>query len=266
MTNSILRGLLWREWRQHGKVLCGTAATWLVAVWIVPVGPHVFLLPFGIIAAALLGWAVGGADAREGVEEFAFALPPTRSERYLVRLGLSGVTFLALQASAIGAFRLGAPQSLWGLIFQTGYTEPFAGFGPAYLYGLSLALPAAIFGEAFASGSLARSPGAANAAWLRGLLIPGALLGAGFVIENWAGGGLTGLVSCPLLATWAAGRLSWAYLAYRKKEGIASETAGARGMGGWVVAGIVLALLGVLFVMTARVSVQPSVRVRAEEK
>src|SRR4051812_18221634 len=99
MNNQIVRGLLWREWRQHQGVFSWIATCWLVAVWMVPIGPHAFLLPFGVIAAALLGSSVGGADAGEGTEEFSFSLPPTRSQRYLVRLGLSGLALLGLQVT-----------------------------------------------------------------------------------------------------------------------------------------------------------------------
>ena len=43
----------------------------------------------------VIGSRVGGSDVLQGAEEFAFALPPTRGQRYLVRLALAMLPFVA---------------------------------------------------------------------------------------------------------------------------------------------------------------------------
>jgi hypothetical protein len=247
----MLRGLIWREWRQHEEPFSWIVACWLIGVWILPVGPQAFLLPFGIIAAAILGSTLGGADTVDGTEEFSFSLPPTRSQRYLARLGMGGLSLLGLLVLAIAAFLLDAPQRLWGLMFQSGYTEPFTPFRPGFLWGLSLALPVAVFGETFAAGSLARSARAARAAWFRGCLVSGALLGIGFWVEQGLFHRPMGLVVCLALGTWGVLRLAFAFFAYRNKEGIsASADLPSPRTSTWVmVAGIILVVLLLLALM-----------------
>jgi hypothetical protein len=255
MRHRMLRGLIWREWRQHEEPFSWIVVCWLIGVWILPIGPHAFLIPFGVIAAAILGSTVGGSDTVDGTEEFSFALPPTRSQRYVARLGLGGIALLGLLVLAIGAFLLDAPQRLWGLLFQSGYTESFTPFLPGFLWGLSLALPVAVFGETFAAGSLARSARAARAAWIRGSLISGALLGIGFWVEHALFQRAVGLVICPVLGAWGVLRLVWGFLAYRNKEGISASAAlPSSRMSAWMMGvGILLVVLVLLMLMMSGV-------------
>jgi len=271
MRHRMLRGLIWREWRQHEELFSWIVVSWLIGVWILPVGPQAFLLPFGIIAAAILGSTLGGSDTVDGTEEYSFSLPPTRSQRYLSRLGLGGLSLLGLLVLAMGAFFLDAPQRLWGLIFQSGYTEPFTPFRPGFLWGLSVALPVAVFGETFAAGSLARSAGAARAAWFRGCMVSGALLGIGFWVEQRLFLRPMGLVVCPVLGTWGVLRLAFGFLAYRNKEGVSASAAlPSLRTSTWVmVAGLILVVLLLLLLMLYGVrssEYSTSAPVRVEEK
>src|ERR1051325_5659325 len=80
------RGLLWSEWFAHSQLLLIFLAVWLVAVWTLPLFTHPgWVLILGALYAIMAGPIYGGGDVLEGCEEFTFALPPTRAERYFSR-------------------------------------------------------------------------------------------------------------------------------------------------------------------------------------
>src|SRR5215470_15674865 len=96
MNRSVIDGLFWKEWLLHHGELCWIFAAWLFGIWVFPIQPPYFLFPFGILSALTIAAGFGGSEASEGSEEFSFALPPTRSQRYLVRLSLGGGTLAFL--------------------------------------------------------------------------------------------------------------------------------------------------------------------------
>jgi hypothetical protein len=224
MNRRILQGLFWREWLLHRGELRWIFSAWLLGVWVVPIHPMIFLIPFGVLSACILAPTFGGSDAAEGSEEFSFALPPTRGQRFMVRLALGGGTLLGLLVVALLAGLLNLPQALWSLVFESGYTVPFVPSLPPLIAGLACALTAAAFADMFVAGASSRSPMPAVPHWIRGLLVPGCVMGAGFLIEamisSGRSGGPNGLVSCPLLGAWTLGRLAYGYWDYGRKEGI----------------------------------------------
>jgi len=257
MNRRILKGLLWREWLLHRGELRWILSAWLLGVWVVPIHPMIFLIPFGVISACILGPTFGGSDAAEGSEEFSFALPPSRAQRFMVRLALGGGTLLGLQAIALLAGLLNLPQDLWSLVFESGYTAPFAPALPPVIAGLACALTAAAFADMFVAGSSSRSTMPAVPHWIRGLFLPACVMGAGFLIEAMIGSGRSsgpnGLVSCPLLGAWTLGRLGYGYWDYGRKEGISGlpPLVPKGRSSAWIILVIVLAvivLFGLFFV------------------
>ena len=178
MNRRILQGLLWREWLLHREELTWIFSAWLLGVWVVPIHPMIFLIPFGVLSACILAPSFGGSDAAEGSEEFSFALPPSRSQRFMVRLGLGGGTLLGLLAIALVAALFNLPQALWSLVFESGYTAPFRPALPPVIAGLACALTTATFVDMFVAGSSSRSTMAAIPHWIRGLFVTGCVLGA----------------------------------------------------------------------------------------
>jgi len=220
MSTRVIRGLFWKEWLLHQGELRWIFAAWLFGVWVFPLQPPYFLLPFGILSALMMASGFGGSEASEGSEEFSFSLPPTRSQRYLVRLALGGgsLAFLLIAGTLAGLYDF--PQNVWGLFFESGFTVPFNQTEHRFVYALALLAPLAIFSEAFAAGSSSRSPEGMGFLWLRGLFVPGLILGGSFMVEGAIWKELTGWVSNPVLGFWALLRLVYGYRDYQLKEGI----------------------------------------------
>lgn len=262
MNSKLVHGLLWREWLLHQGELRWVFAAWLLGVWVVPIHPGFFLLPFGVISALLLAPSFGGADAQEESEEFSFALPPTRSQRYLVRLGLGGGPLLAMLGLGLLAGALDLPQRVWGLFFESGFTASFGPMPYSFAAALSVAAPAAVFGEAFAAGSSSRNPTGMNYLWIRALFVVGMVLMGDFFVEGMLFRHPTGWIACPVLAGWAVIRLAWAYRDYRWKEGVSGLprlTVQTRsGSRTWVVLLVILAVIVLLAVLFLFAGARPA--------
>jgi hypothetical protein len=221
MNLRILQGLFWRDWLLHKGELSWIFSAWLFGVWVVPLPPAYFLLPFGVISACLLGPSLGGADAEEASEEFSFALPPSRAQRYLVRLTLGAGALLVLMAGGVLAAIFDLPQALWGLIFEGGYTHPFDHSDAPFLYGLALTGTVAVFSECFAAGASSRSPHGMGWIWLRGLVVAVIVGVAGCFGEALLHPDHpTGLISSPFLGAWGLLRIFLSYRDYGRKEGV----------------------------------------------
>lgn len=267
MNARILHGLLWREWLLHHVTLAWIFSAWLLGVWIFPIHPLYFLLPFGILSALLIAPTFGGSDASEGSEEFSFALPPTRPQRYLVRLGLGGGILTALLLLGVAAAAFDLPQKVWGVLFESGFTAPFSTTEHNFVYVLSVVLPMAVFSECFAAGSSSRSPGSMNLVWLRGLFVVGLITGGSFFVEaNVWPRNATGYVVCPALALWSLARLGYGYRDYKYKEGVSGLPAlvvrsGSRAWVWIVVILLVLMALGaVAWTSLAQPKIHPAVK------
>ena len=85
-------------------MLLGFLVGWLAVVWFLPLVAHpLWILAHGLAYAVVAGPALGGSDVIRGCEEFAFAGPVTRGQRYVARLLLGGATVLAFTAMSVVA-------------------------------------------------------------------------------------------------------------------------------------------------------------------
>lgn len=240
---AVFRGLLWREWLAYGRTISAFITLWLVAVFALELCSHpVILLVFGMLYAIVLGNACGGGDASEGSEEFAFALPATRSQRYLARLALGGGVLMVLQVVGVTAIALDLPQMLWGLIVTSGFTEPFPAGTPGVWYWLALALPCAAFATIFAFTANAQGGATLSGSFL-GVLVPGLAMAAGFMIEQGSWHDLNGLASCPALLVVTIIALLVGHRRYVRKEGISRPLAPGGRIGAWVMLALFLVVL-----------------------
>lgn len=215
----VWRGLLWAEWFAHSQLLLVFLGVWLAAVWTLPLFANPgWILVLGAIYALLAGPIYGGGDILEGCEEFSFALPPTRAERYFSRVavGLGTVLFLCLMnAVTLG---LDLPQILAGLYVKTGALKAAPLIKPALLYTFVLVLPVAVFTFAFAISAVTHSRVLILLSWFWGGLAALALLQAGFWYEELVWENLTGYFASPLLLACSAGALVYGYFVFCRKE------------------------------------------------
>jgi len=254
LQTNILKGLLWREWLAHRNLLLGFLVAWLILLWVLGIFFHPgFLIAFGAIFAFVAGPRLGGADAAEGSEEFSLSLPPTRRQRYLVRMGLGLVSVFLLTGLGSLAIWLDLPQRLWGLVVESGFTEPFPPVGHGFLYLLAVVAPLGVFAFTFAMASVANSRGLVAGAGLAGALAAGILLVLGLLAEYllWQNRPLNGYVTCPTLAAVSTMVLLLGYLAYvRRKEGVSRPAPMSRsGRGSWIAVIIVIAVIIMIIVV-----------------
>jgi len=214
-----LQGLVWCEWYAHSRLLLFFLATWLACVWVLPLYANpAWILLFASLYAIVAGPIYGGSDTIDGCEEFTFALPPTRGERYLARLGVGGGTFLLFTALDLLALGLDLPQILAKLYVDTGLIRPWPVFKPGLLYGLMLAFPFAVFAFSFVISAVAHSRILVLTAWFWAALVGLAALQLGFWYEDSVWDNLNGFFSCPLLLVAAMAALWGGYRAYGRKE------------------------------------------------
>ncbi|MHC4249016.1 MAG: hypothetical protein ACYS9X_07805 [Planctomycetota bacterium] len=247
----VFRGLLWREWLAHGEAVLGFLAAYLVLGWVLEIFFHPgFVLAFGAILAMFAGVAFGGGDAAEGSEEFAFALPPTRGERYVARLAFGGAVVGAFVIVGLLSVALDLPQLVWGIFVNSGFTEPFPEARPRFIYALAFAIPAAAYAATFAVASVAQTRGTVTVSWILGGIGAAAVMGAGFIAEGFLWEELNGYVSTPLLLAATALAAQGGYYAYTRKEGVSRPAPMAGGGSRWwlwiVVAAVVFFFLSML--------------------
>lgn len=212
-------GLLWYEWYAHSKLLLFFLAAWVASVWILPlyVNPA-WILIFGGLFAILAGPVYGGSDTSEGCEEFTFALPPTRAERYLARLTVGGGALLLLTAMDLLALGLDLPQILAKLYVESGLIRPWPVFKSGLLYSLVLVLPWTVFAFSFVISAITRSRAILLSAALWSMLFALTALRFCFWYEELVWGKLNGIFSCPVLVLLSVAVLWGGYLAYQRKE------------------------------------------------
>ena len=212
-------GLLWCEWFAHSKLLVLFLAGWLASVWALPLYANpACILMLGALFAIIAGPVFGGSDTLDGCEEFTFALPPMRGERYVARLTVGGGALLLLTAIDMLALGLDLPQILAKLYVGSGLIRPWPVFRSGLLYGLVLLLPATIFSISFVISAITRSRAVILSSSLWASLISLGALRLGFWYEGMVWDKLNGWFSCPLLVMLCVATLWGGYRVYRRKE------------------------------------------------
>ena len=173
---------------------------------------------FGAFFAIVAGPVYGGSDTSEGCEEFTFALPPTRSERYLARLVVGGGALLLLTGMDVLALGLDLSQILAKLFVDSGLIRPRPVFKAGLLYGLVLVLPLSVFAVSFVISAVTHSRPILLSASLWAILFSLGVLRLGLWYEELLWETFNGWFSCPLLALLAAGILWGGGRVYRRKE------------------------------------------------
>jgi hypothetical protein len=213
------RGLLWWEWYVHGKLLLSFIAAWLAGVWVLPLyATPAWILLFGGIYALVAGPVFGGSDTIDGCEEFTFALPPTRAERYAARLAVAGGALLLFTAMDLLALGLDLPQILAKLYVDYGLIQPRPILKTGLLYGIVLTLPLAAFAVSFALSAVTHSRWTILIASFWALVATLGGLCIGFWYEDLIWGKLNGYFACPFLGAFAIATLWAGRHVYLRKE------------------------------------------------
>ncbi|MEY3276884.1 MAG: hypothetical protein RL153_2152 [Verrucomicrobiota bacterium] len=245
----------WAEWMAHGRMLLGFLVGWLAVVWFLPLIAHpLWVLAHGLVYAMAAGPALGGADVLGGCEEFAFAGPLTRGQRYMGRLLLGCASVVAFSAMSIVALA-GNLSDVLLRVFVSSLPAALELEHSLTLNGLVWAVPVSVFGFGFVVAALARTRVQALQAWLWGVLAALAVLRGTFWLEELRFGRLNGWLAVPGLFVTTAGVLWLGLALYRRKE--AGTAVGPLRMppGWWtslLTAGLALAAVGVLGAWFAR--------------
>lgn len=246
----VIRGLLYKEWLAHRNLIVGFWALWLVCGLVLPVFHHPgWISGLGSFYALLAGLAIGGMDATEGSEEFAFSLPATRKQMYLTRLALLGGNLVALLAAGLLAIAFNVSQHLWGLIVESGLTEPFPTVQGLW-YAFAFCVPLATGACAFVPASLAKSRGAVTNAAISGIFVPGIFLIAGMMAERFLWHRTNGWITCPALLMLTATMLALGFYRFTRKEGVSRPAAvGGGNRRLWIVVAVLLGGLVLMFLL-----------------
>jgi hypothetical protein len=178
----------------------------------------------GLFYAYVAAPTIGGMDAAEGSEEFAFSLPATRTQIYLTRLALFGGNLIALLAAGLLTIAFNVPQHLWGLVVESGLTEPFP-VARGLWYAIAFCAPLAAGACAFVLAAVARSRGAVTNAGTHGVFFAGIVGIAGRMAENVRWERMNGLIVCPALVMLTVAVLGFGLYQFRRKEGISRPAA-----------------------------------------
>jgi hypothetical protein len=243
----IIRGLLYKEWLAHRNWIVGPWALWLACGLVLPVFHHpAWIFGLGMLYVLFAAPTIGGMDAAEGSEEFAFSLPATRTQIYLTRLALFGGNLIALLAVGLLTIAFNVPQHLWRLVVESGLTEPFR-VVPGLWYAIAFCAPLAVGAWAFVLAALARSRGEVTNAGTQGVLFAGIIGSAGMTAEYFCWQRTNGLIVCPALVMLTVAILGLGLYLFTRKEGV-SRPAGVGG--GKRRVWIIVALLAEALVLT----------------
>ena len=215
----VWRGLLWCEWFAHSRLLLCFIVAWLSTVWSLPLFAHPgWILLVAAFYALCAGPAYGGGDVVEGCEEFSFALPATRGQRYLARLVVGGGSLLLFTGMDFLALGLDLSQALARLYLDTGLVRPVQVSRPGWLSALVFALPWAVFCLSFALAACTHSRTQVFMSWFWASLGALVVLRAGLQYEQLVQGRMTCQIAVPLLMLVGGLALVAGYFRYCRKE------------------------------------------------
>ncbi|MFH1730117.1 MAG: hypothetical protein ABIF82_00520 [Planctomycetota bacterium] len=250
----IWRGLLWREWLAHEGLVLWTVCAWIVGGWVLMLFFHPgWIIGFGVLYAMIAGQSFGGGDTLAGTEEFTISLPPTRRHQYVARLILACGTTLAFTAFGTLAIAFDLPQRVWGLVVESGFTEPFPPCDPPWLYGLAIGAPFLTLALTFGIAATAKTRGTAIAAAFVGLVGVFAEVWIAYGAEHLLWGRETGLITVTAPLAIGVMVLLYGYGRYLRKEAVA-RPGGTGRMSGVVIVVIVIVVVALLM-LTMRVNV-----------
>ncbi len=252
-SRAVWQALIWGEWFAHSRLLLGFLVGWLAMVWLLPLVAHpLWILGYGLVVAMVAGPSFGGADVLQGSEEFAFAWPVRRQDRFLARLIVGGGSLLILSAMGVLALEGNLSDVLLRVFVTSGLPAVQIG-QPILLYGLVLVVPFNVFAFGFALAALSRSRSLALMSWLWGVLGALIILRGTVQLEEMRFDRLNGYFSVPALAL-VSGAILWlGSRFYGRKEAVMDAGPIPIPPGWWValmaigiaIAGI--ALLGIWF-------------------
>lgn len=244
------RTLVWSEWFTHSRLLLASLFAWLLTVWLLPLVAHpLWILAFGVVYAAVAGPAFGGADIIHGCEEFTFALPATRAQRYGARLLVGGGSLLAFSLMDVLALEGNMSDVLLRVFVSSGLPAVQLN-QPMLLYGLVVAVPVAVFALGFPMAALAASRAVAFTAWVWGVLGALVVLRGGIQLEELRFDRPNGWIVVPMLAGVSVGSLWVGGRRYRMKEAVMGGGPLRMPPGWWLaLAGLVAAGLGVALLL-----------------
>ncbi len=212
------RALFWSEWFMHSRLLLCFLIGWLAVVWLLPLVAHpLWVLVVGFVFALVAGPAFGGADVIHGCEEFSFAFPPTRSQRFTARFLVGATWLVALTLMDVLALDRSFSDVLFRVFLDTGLATVEVR-QPVMLYGLVFAAPFAVFALGFAVAALATNRTVAFTAWLWSALGALSTLRLGFYAEEAVWDRLNGRIAVPLVTVVAVVATFVARRLYQHKE------------------------------------------------
>ncbi len=216
---SWISGLLWAEWFAHSRLLLSFLLLWLCAAWVVPLFAHPgWIMIISFLYALVAGPSYGGSDAVDDCEEFTFSLPATRSDRFLARLTVSGMTLMMFVGLDFLVLGMDWQSTLKRFFLDAGLMEPSPELKPGLLYGLVMALPVNVFCISFVVSSVVRRRFILFTSWFWSLVISLGILYLGVVAEEWWWHEVNGYFSFPMLVFSSLTILKMGHRLYKHKE------------------------------------------------
>jgi len=256
----VIRGLLYQEWLARGRLIMVCMAIWVIGVWVLPTFTHpAWYMAWGLLVLATVGNQLARADVFEGTEEFAFALPATRLTRYLVRFGLGLGLLLIPTCVGLLATRFNVPQALWGLVVESGFTEPGSAAGVEW-YARALIYPTAAFALLFGLTALCQSRTQFSTTTTIGVIMLIVLIN---VLDGWLRPRTIWWVPFAILAVVAVATVVTSALLYMRKEGVSRPVRQGYDRH-WVVVLVIAAVLLVLLVIGVRLLAPHTARPKPE--
>jgi len=242
---NVFRGLMWRHWLAGRWAVMSGLTVLLIGGWALMLFHHPgWIIGAGSIFAMISGVVFGGLDAADGSEEFAFALPPTRSQRYLSGIFVGGGSVLAFCLIGTLSIALDLPQYAWSLVVDSGFTTPFGPWPEKYLYFLAVVIPLLVFACTHICASLSQTRGAVWFSWLPALIVTGLAAFLGCLAEEELWRDVNGYICIPSMLAMAAMGLLFGHNRYVRKEGVSRPGRSGSGGNTWSVF-VVLAIVAV---------------------